>query len=88
MIMVLIAMADPVMYFIRPFPQWICILQLILRGAVLFALVLLINAIVIARYILIFWMKNPLSFQDDFWCIFVNLWIIVCRSLSLRYFTL
>ncbi len=70
---------DQVMYFYRPFPQWVCFLQMVLRNAVVFALLLLIDAIVIARYFLIFWMKNQLSFQDDFWCLFVNTWIIISR---------
>jgi hypothetical protein len=44
-----------------------------------FAFLLFIDAIIVARYFQIFWMKNPLSFQDDFWCLFVNIWIVICR---------
>ena len=30
----------------------------------------------ISRYLSIFWMKNPAAFNDDFWCCFINLWIL------------
>jgi hypothetical protein len=77
--MLVLAIPDQVMYFYRPFPQWICFIQLIIRYSVAFGLLLLLDAIVIAKYIFIFWMENPFSFQDDFWCRFTNTWIIICR---------
>ena len=77
---------DQVMYFYHPFPHWVCFVQLILKNAFVFALLLLIDAIVIARYFLIYWMKNPFSFQDDFWSYFVNTWIIISRFGLLKLF--
>jgi hypothetical protein len=36
----------------------------------------------IFRYIFIFWLKNPAAFNDDFWSVFVNLWIFLFAWLS------
>jgi hypothetical protein len=59
----------------------------ILRNAIVLRLLLLVDAMVLARYLLIFWLKNPLKFQDDFWCHFVNTWVIVCRFLLNTFFS-
>jgi hypothetical protein len=29
------------------------------------------------KYIFIFWLKDPFNFQDDFWYLFANLWVII-----------
>jgi hypothetical protein len=50
-----------------------------MRGLVYMQAILFLDVIVIARYIFIIWMKNPLSFQDDFWYLFVNLWVVFFR---------
>jgi hypothetical protein len=38
-------------------------------------LLLLQTSINLSRYMYIFWLKNPASFQDDFWTYFLNIWI-------------
>lgn len=35
------------------------------------------NAIAIAKYVFIFWMKNPGSLQDDFWTVFILAWTVL-----------
>ena len=37
---------------------------------------MLLIGINIIRYIFIFWLKNPVAFKDDFWNVFLNIWII------------
>ena len=34
-----------------------------------------INAAIVFRFLYIFKLKNPAGFRDDFWCLFVSLWI-------------
>jgi len=70
---------DLVMYFYRPFPETFCFVHLILRNVIVSHILLFFNIIIIVRCILIFWLKNPLSFHDDFWYMFVNLWVVVFR---------
>ncbi len=83
----LLSIPDLIMHFYRPFPfpEWMCYIQIILRNALAIRFLLLIDAVVIARYILQFWMKNPFNFQDDFWCLFVNIWIGAFRYISIAF---
>ena len=49
--------------------------------------VLLLSGINIIRYIFIFWLKNPVAFKDDFWNLFVNIWIMgfaVCAQVMVN----
>ena len=65
-------LADVILYFYRPFPVWICYLQVIYRQSILLRIVLLFDAMTISRYVFIFWLKNPLNFDIEFWCCFIN----------------
>ena len=57
-------------FLLGPLPEGLCYLKQVLRSSFFVELVLLFNASSIAQYIYIFWLKNPLAFQDDFWCWF------------------
>ena len=50
-----------------------------LRNALAIKVILHLDSIVIIRYIFIFLLKNPMNFKDDFWCLFINLWVVVAR---------
>ncbi len=80
---VFIQMSEIVFYFGHPLPELFCFFYLALKNALVFQLVLFLDAIGIVRYIFIFWMKNPLSFHDDFWTYFINCWVVILR---LRFF--
>ena len=45
------------------------------KCSLLSQLSLLQTSITILRYMCIFWLKDPASFQDDFWTYFLNIWI-------------
>ncbi len=66
-------------FFYHPVSENFCLINLLLRNAFFTQIVLFLDVIVISRYIFIFWMKNPLSFQDDFWHCFINIWIVTFR---------
>ena len=70
--LVLLDIPGLVNYFYGPFPEWVCYMQIIYRHAATLRLMLIFNAIIISRYIFIFWLKNPLNFDDEFWCRFIN----------------
>ena len=42
---------------------------------------LLLDFIAIARYIFIFWLKNPAGFNDEFWSTLINLWTLLATAL-------
>ena len=76
---ILVVFADLLMYFFRPFPIWFCYLNVLTRNAVIMNLFLLLDSIIIVRYAFIFWLKDPLSFVDTFWCFFINVCSFILR---------
>jgi hypothetical protein len=84
--LVVIQIPELFWFFYQPMPEFLCLINLFLRNAFFTQVVLFLDVIVISRYIFVFWMKDPLSFQDDFWHIFINIWIVIFRLvLSLPY---
>ena len=53
----------------------LCYIQLYLKVTATSVFLLQYDAIIITKYILIFWLKNPGAVNDDFWCIFINCWV-------------
>ena len=74
-----ISVSDIFFYFDIQFPKFYCYTYLMLRNALAIQVILHLDSIVIIRYIFIFLLKNPMNFQDDFWCLFINLWVVVVR---------
>ena len=62
-------------YFWGPQPAIFCFVQSFLKNSIKWQILLLLDASVLARYIFIFWLKNPSAVHDDFWSVFINLWI-------------
>ena len=54
-----------------------CYFQIVMKDSIKTAILLFFDAIALSRYIFIYWMKNPTALNDDFWNLFVNLWIIL-----------
>jgi hypothetical protein len=65
-----------------PLPNSICTLNLYLKAAGTIQTFLFLDAIVISKYFLIFWLKNPFGCHDDFWNRFISIWIVVFSHLS------
>jgi len=72
---ILVQLPDMVRYIFGPFPQQLCSIQIALKNAMFTQALLYLDGIIITRYIFIFWLKNPTIFQDDFWNLFLNIWI-------------
>ena len=80
----LIGFADTVRYSIGQYPQMVCHVQQFLRKIVKDEILMFYNAMTLSRYALIFWLKNPAAVDDDFWNIFINIWItIACTVMRL-----
>lgn len=75
----LIVFPDLVLYSYRPLPVWFCYLNILIRNAMVVNAFLLLDAIIIVRYVFIFWLKDPLGFDDTFWCVFINVCSFVVR---------
>ncbi len=77
--LILVQVPEIVFHFFLPFPEIFCRFYIVCKNATVIQAILFLDAIVIFRYISIFWLQNPLSFKDDFWCLFVNVWVFLLR---------
>jgi len=59
--------------FLGPFPIIFCRLEELTKISYLQQKLLILDAVLISRYIFIFLLKNPLAFKDDFWSKFISL---------------
>ena len=67
---------DITRHIFGPMSQINCSIQMHLKLIVPIQILLILDGIIISRYFFIFWLKNPVAFNDNFWCFFLNIWII------------
>jgi len=84
----LLPLFDVVRYMSPPFPVNVCFVHLLLKITTKNMVLLYLDAILITKYVLVFWLKNPLAVNDEFWCLFISSWITGASCLSdfVRYF--
>ena len=75
--MPLILLSDLLRYMFGPMPTQFCFFQIVFKNALLSQSLLYLDAITVARYLLIFWTKNPGFVKDDFWSLFISIWIYI-----------
>ena len=69
-------------YFYGPLPEKLCFWHQVYRSYATLEVLLQIDAIIIARYVFIFWLKNPAAFNDGFWFWFIFLWIKLSNRIT------
>ena len=62
------------LYIIGPLPEFVCVLIVTLHGGFTIQLILLLNCIIVVRYLFTFYIKNPPATQHDFWMLFLSIW--------------
>jgi hypothetical protein len=62
------------LYIIGPLPEFVCVLIVTLHGGFTIQLILLLNCIIVVRYLFTFHIKNPTATQHDFWMLFLSIW--------------
>ena len=67
---------DIVRYIFGPLPNVFCLVHILSKNLINFQTALFCDAVTLARYVFIFHLKNPARFQDDFWHLFLNIWIV------------
>ena len=72
----LVQTIDMIRYLVGPLPSHLCLFQLHLRNAIFSQQMIILDAIVVGRYVFVFCLKNPAAFNDDFWSKFINIWIV------------
>ena len=73
---------DTVIHVFGPTSQIICYILMVLKLIVPIQILLIMHSILMIRYFFIFWLKNPVAFNDDFWNFFLNIWIVGFSVLS------
>lgn len=54
-------------YLVGPLPGPICFFQMAFMNTVKWQSLLLFDFILLSRYVMIIWLKNPASIDDDYW---------------------
>ena len=72
----IIQIFEIVSYIVGPMPDFICLIEVLLRNAIPLQILLFMDGIAVTRYVFIFWLKNPAAFNDDFWSFFLNIWVV------------
>ena len=73
---------DILLQFYSPLPEHLCFAFLYWKMILVTHFVLFLDAIIIVRYLLIFWIRNPENFQDNFGVVHTISWISVYRFVS------
>ena len=69
-------------FLFGPLAPRLCFWIVLLRKCVTVNIGMTMNAITATRYVFIFWLKNPAAFNDDFWCVFANVWVVLFSFVS------
>ena len=67
------------LYSYRPVPEFFCFYLLFLNQTLVLECILFFDAIIIVRFVLIFCLKSPQNFYDDFWYCFINIVTVISR---------
>jgi hypothetical protein len=73
---------DIVRHVYGPLPETVCSFSHVMKNALIQQLEMVLILILVFRYIFIFWLKNPMAFQDEFWAIFINIWLLMFCVIS------
>ena len=67
-----------------PLPQGLCFFLTIIQSAIIYDFILLLDAMAMTKYILIYVVKNPSRFNNEFWHLFIVIWIksfsLICQA--------
>ena len=68
--------------FITKIPSCYCDIQNLFKNVSVVVLLLIVDTILVVKFVLIFYLKNPSIAHDDFWNLFVKIWIIAFVFIS------
>jgi hypothetical protein len=80
----LITLSDLARFTFGPLPKQVCFMQVIFKHSLVTQSLIFIDAVMMAKYSLIFWTKNPSALKDDFWSRLIWIWIC-CFSFLINF---
>ena len=79
-----VQMLTSLRYLAGPFPDLVCQLEYLIKNTMTLQWILLVDFVLIVRYIFVFKSKNPTAVQDEFWIVFLVIWSIgfglICQT--------
>jgi hypothetical protein len=80
--LILIQIPEILRYMTGPLSNWFCFWHYVLKNTISIQEILYFGIIAVVRYLFIFSVKNPATFQDEFWSFFINILVISFGFLS------
>ena len=75
-------MVDIARYIVGPLPAGLCTFNLFIKNVLTLQILFFFDASIVMKYVSIFWLKNPIRLQDEFWDIFIYVWVILFSFLG------
>jgi hypothetical protein len=80
--LILIQIPEIMRYMTGPLPNWFCFWHYALKNTIAIQEILYFGIIAVVRYLFIFSIRNPATFQDEFWNFFINIQVVSFGFLS------
>ncbi len=77
-----VQMPELARYLLGPMPSWVCLTHSIVKNSILMQMLIFFDCITIFKYLFVFKLRNPGGFLDDFWTVFINIWVFGFCTLS------
>jgi hypothetical protein len=68
---------DIIRFLFGPLPMLLCRFNDFVKLIITTQLIVHLDTVILLRYVLIFWIKNPTGIDDGFWTAFLNWWIFI-----------
>ena len=79
-----VQMFSLIRYLTGPFPNILCQLEYLMKNILTLFFILMVDFVLIVRYIMVFKLKNPTAVQDEFWIRFLIIWAVgfglICQT--------
>lgn len=70
------------LYMFGPLSEWLCYYDLVTKPGVILYDIILLDAILVLRYLFMFHAKSPTTTQEEFWFFFLIMWMISFCTIS------
>jgi len=80
--LILVQIPEILRYITGPLPNWFCFWHYVLKSTIAMQEILYFDIIALLRYLFIFSLRNPATFQDEFWNCFINILVVSLSFLS------
>lgn len=73
--LIFVTLTDTARYFFGPLPHKFCLVKTTLTLSLVLQMLFFVTSILLTKYVFIFHLKNPTGIADQFWIIFLTIWI-------------